>query len=103
MRNAMKNIVFILLCLTLFNVENSVALEAKKVTTTPIIDGKANDSIWLNLPWHPMSELILGPQPSADDFTGQFKIAWQENSLFVLVEIVDDVLFDQQPDPLINY
>jgi hypothetical protein len=99
----MKKVIIFLLFLSCFYVTPSQALDALKVTTTPIIDGKAADSIWSELIWHPMSELILGQPPSADDFSGRFKIAWQENSLFVLVEIVDDVLFDQHPDPLVNY
>ncbi len=100
---SIKKIPLISLLLSLLVVIKSFALEVSKADTMPIIDGQSTESIWTDLQWQPMSELILGQQPSADDFSGRFKIAWRESHLLLLVEIVDDVLFDQYSDPLVNY
>jgi len=79
------------------------AITAPKALTAPIIDGISNDATWQQSKWHPLNELIIGKQPSKDDFSGRFKIAWDEDKLYLLVEIIDDVLFDQHADPLYFY
>lgn len=79
------------------------AIEAPKVTVAPIIDGLSNDESWNKANWHPLDQHILGVMPTAEDFNGRFKITWDENRLYILVEITDDVLFDQHADPLHLY
>ena len=50
-----------------------------------------------------IDHLWLGPEYSAEDFSGRFKVAWTEERLYILVEVVDDILFDSHRDPLVQY
>jgi hypothetical protein len=40
---------------------------------------------------------------AAGDFEGKFKVSWDENYLYVLVEILDNMLSDDHADPLQNW
>ncbi|KGJ93115.1 sugar-binding protein [Colwellia psychrerythraea] len=75
------------------------ALEALRTSEKMLVDGVAKEVSWQQAKWQPLDSLILGEQPSADDFSGQFKVMWDEQQLYLLVEITDDVLFDQHADP----
>jgi len=79
------------------------AIEAIRTDVNPVIDGKAEDLVWQRAQWQPISELLLGSKPNAEDFSGRFKIVWNKQSLFLLVEITDDILFDQHANPLEFY
>ncbi|MCI2283062.1 CBM9 family sugar-binding protein [Colwellia sp. MSW7] len=46
---------------------------------------------------------MSGSQPTTDDFSGRFKILWDAEQLYLLVEVVDNILFDQHADPLHFY
>jgi hypothetical protein len=67
------------------------------------IDGVANEPVWQAAEWHDIDNLWLGPEYTADDFSGRFRVAWTEERLYILVEIVDDILFDSHRDPLVQY
>ena len=69
----------------------------------PIIDGKADDEAWNHAHWKKIGYRWLGPEYSADDFAGRYKVVWTEDQIFILVEIVDDILFDSHRDPLTQY
>ncbi|MGL1957758.1 MAG: CBM9 family sugar-binding protein [Colwellia sp.] len=97
----MKNL-YLLICFTLLSV-NTLALEIVKTKGAINIDGMADEKSWQSATWRPIDQLILGEKPSADDFSGQFKMLWDEQRLYLLVEITDDVLFDQHADPLYLY
>ncbi|MCW3173453.1 CBM9 family sugar-binding protein [Shewanella sp. FYR11-62] len=74
-----------------------------KYAHTPItIDGKP-DSLWDSAPWQAIDQLILGVQPTAADFSGRYKLLWREDKLYLLAEIVDDVLFDKTAVPTSLY
>lgn len=75
-------------------------IEVIKTQETLKIDGIADESIWSRATWHPINELWLGQPYTAEDFQGQYKLCWSEDALYVLVEITDDVLYDQYEDPL---
>jgi len=75
------------------------ALEALKSPEKMIVDGNADETSWQLARWQPIDQLILGEMPSKEDFAGRFKIMWDEAQLYLLVEITDDVLFDQHADP----
>lgn len=81
----------------------AVAYDAPKATTSPTIDGFDNDATWLNVNWAPIDTLILGDQPSENDFQGRYKIVWTSQKLYVLAEITDDILIDTHADPLDSY
>ena len=86
---------FCIALLTCFNTFGASKLVANKTTDTITIDGIADETSWQQANWHPINHLILGNKPSKKDFSGQFKILWDEGQLYLLVEITDDVLFDQ--------
>jgi len=79
------------------------AYDAPYAAIAPTIDGKANEQAWAAAPWQTIDHLTLGEQPSPDDFSGRYKIVWTNDKLFVLGEIIDDVLIDTHPDPLESY
>lgn len=87
----------------MFTASNAHALQAKKVNGNVVIDGIGEDTSWQQSKWHPIDELILGNSLSSEDFSGQFKIQWDEQQLYLLVEITDDILFDQYANPLYKY
>ena len=77
------------------------------VETAPVIDGNGNDAVWAKAEWIPLNQVWLGngnagagtaankfvpTGPTADDFTGRFKIVWTADKLYYLAEITDDVL-----------
>ncbi|MDM7861575.1 sugar-binding protein [Alteromonas sp. ASW11-36] len=77
--------------------------EAIFAKTAPTIDGSGTDTVWQNASWYPIDFPIIGDLPAKSDFSGRYKLAWDENALYLLAEIQDDVLFDQNPDPKIAY
>lgn len=70
---------------------------------TPLIDGYGSDTIWQNAEWLPLDQLWIGKQPTLADFSGRYKLLWDENNLYVLAEITDDTLIDIHPDGLDHY
>ena len=68
-----------------------------------MIDGEALEHSWKNAQWRNIDKHILGEYPSREDFSGRYKLLWDEQYLYLLAEISDDVLFDQHADPLLRY
>ncbi|MGB3607606.1 MAG: DUF6265 family protein [Psychroserpens sp.] len=77
--------------------------QVKTAKIAPIIDGKANDAIWTKAQWLPLDQIWLGNPITKNDFQGRYKLAWTKDALYLLAEIQDDVLLDQEPDPLVNW
>jgi hypothetical protein len=75
-------------------------LEVRRALMTPKIDGIANESIWNHTSWQPLEERWIGEPYDETDFKGRFKLTWNRKALFLLVEIADDMLIDQYPNPL---
>lgn len=69
----------------------------------PTVDGIADERVWERAEWRELNQRWLGTELSEGDFSGRYKVAWTEEKLYVLVEIVDDVLIDTHRDPLIQY
>ena len=105
----------IFLCLIYFSTEGQIIssgntnatqkndhqkIKAQKAEEDITIDGEATEIVWKEVQWHPMDQLWLGSPVSEEDFNGQFKVAWDEKYLYLLVEIKDNVLYDQYEDPL---
>lgn len=82
---------------------NAFALEVKKVSGAISINGIADEASWGLAKWQPINQLILGSNLKKDDFSGRFKILWDEKQLYILAEITDDILFDQYANPLHRY
>lgn len=70
---------------------------------TPTVDGNASDEVWQQSEWLPLDQVWIGQPPSADDFSGRYKLAWDENNLYILAEIADDTLVDTHADGLVRY
>ncbi len=78
---------------------------APRADTPPIVDGNI-DAVWSAAPWQAVDVLWLGAQqayPSAADYSGRFKILWDEDQIYLLMDVTDDVLFDHRADPLSEY
>lgn len=73
--------------------------------TTPQIDGFGKDECWQKANWYLIDQLWLGKPLEKGDFEGRYKVAWssQDNKIYMLVEIKDDVLMDIHEDPLDAY
>jgi hypothetical protein len=76
---------------------------APQAKRAPTIDGVADEAIWKRARWQGITHRWLGPEYSATDFQGRFKVVWTTERIYVLVELVDDVLFDSHRDPLVQY
>ena len=77
--------------------------KAPKAAVAPLIDGIATESVWNRAEWQELNHRWLGPEYTADDFHGRYKIVWNGTKIYVLAEIVDDTLIDTHRDPLIQY
>ena len=67
------------------------------------VDGFAQDAAWEAAEWRAINYKWLGPDYSESDFSGRFKIVWTEQRIYLLVEVVDDILFDAHRNPLVQY
>jgi hypothetical protein len=76
---------------------------APRAASPIVVDGIGDEPDWASAEWGPINQLWLGDDPDPADFSGRYKIVWTPERLYVLVEIRDDVLSDQFPDPLANY
>lgn len=75
-------------------------------TAEPIvIDGKADDAAWADAEWFAIDQVWIpyGAVMAPGDFEGRFKLTWDEDYLYILAEIVDDMLSDDHPNPLQNW
>lgn len=89
--------------LSSFNSFAQTKYQAPYASNTPVIDGLGDDPCWDKGIWYSVDQLWLLDQPDAADFSGKFKVCWDENKLYVLAEITDDVLYDYYSDPLESY
>ena len=76
---------------------------APRAAQAPAIDGVADEAVWEQARWHELEYRWLGPEYSADDFQGRYKVAWTEDKIYILAEITDDILIDTHRDPLVQY
>jgi Carbohydrate family 9 binding domain-like len=76
---------------------------APRAAAVPGIDGVADEAAWETAPWRELSHLWLGPEYSSADFQGRYKVVWAPDRIYLLVEIVDDILLDRHRDPLVQY
>ena len=67
------------------------------------VDGVADEAVWARAPWQELKHRWLGPEYSAEDFQGRYKVVWTENRIYILGEFVDDILYDIHRDPLVQY
>jgi tetratricopeptide (TPR) repeat protein len=64
----------------------------------PIIDGKVDD-LWNAAKPYKIANVIYGPPPSSNDLSADYKAMWDENNLYLLVDVTDDILkHDTSPE-----
>jgi hypothetical protein len=85
------------------HLENRNTYRAPFADAALSIDGVASESAWASADWHAIDHRWLGPEYAESDFQGRFKIVWTSGAIHILVEIVDDILFDSHRDPLVQY
>jgi hypothetical protein len=76
---------------------------APKAKQAPYVDGVADEAAWERAQWRQIEHLWLGPEMSNADFQGRYKVVWTEHKLYILAEIVDDILIDTHRNPLEQY
>jgi len=76
-------------------------VKVQHAVVLPVIDGDGNDPCWnaSGVTWQSMDQVWMpwkGTVPSSSDFTGKYKVVWNENEnvLAFLFEIEDDVFVD---------
>ena len=67
------------------------------------IDGCSKDAIWPDLNWYSMNYLWIGNKVDSNDYQGRFKLAWDSQFLYILVEIIDEKLHPTLGHGLENY
>lgn len=67
------------------------------------IDGCIEDAIWSNVDWYSMNYLWIGNKVDSTDYHGRFKLAWDSQYLYILVEVIDEKLNPTLENGLDNY
>jgi len=80
-----------------------LAFDVPYAAQAPVLDGEPGDAAWARAQWVPMAHLMWGTLPEKGDFSGRYKLVWNAQHLYLLAEIVDDVLHDSHADPLDQY
>lgn len=70
---------------------------------SPTVDGITDDVLWSKASWQPLAYTMLGSEPDKNDFSGRFKLLWNEKALYLLADIQDDHLSDTYANPLERY
>lgn len=76
------------------------------MTAIPVvIDGQADEDCWVNAEWHAIDQVWIPYNASMKDgdFSGRFKVSWDADYLYLLIEVVDDMLSDDHANPLSNW
>jgi Carbohydrate family 9 binding domain-like len=79
---------------------NSEKLQLMGHYGSPTIDGSGSEDVWDNIEWANLDQVHEGAADTPKDFSGRYKITWDENNLYLLVEITDDSLADMHPNGL---
>jgi len=83
------------------------------VDTPPVIDGDGSDAAWADAEWRDIKYAWMYQSPKSlsgtlnadgtvsktDDFSGRFKVVWTADRLYVLAEIIDDIIYTPATDP----
>ena len=96
------NLIFYITLLLLFNScgPNFNGKIVKKASGPIVIDGFYHETTWNEAEWYDINNLWLGDAFTKDDFEGRYKLTWDEEALYLLVEITDDTLVNKFSNPL---
>jgi len=78
---------------------NNRITQVIKAESSPVIDGYKKDGCWKEAQWYILDQKWLGNDYTKKDFKGRYKLTWTEEAIHLLVEIKDDILYDQYDDP----
>jgi hypothetical protein len=79
-----------------------VATEIQYTATPIAIDGQSEQA-WNKAKWQPMPHLMADSLPQPEDFSGRYRLLWNEQYLYLQADITDDVLFDKTANPTERY
>jgi hypothetical protein len=81
---------------------HTAAATVIQTATPPIIDGNEDD-VWSAAPLYKLNNVIYAPLSSPNDLAADFRALWDENNLYLLVDVIDDALVnDTRPDQLVT-
>lgn len=77
-------------------------IKAVEALIPVVIDGSATEECWGKAEWKPINQVWIpyAAKMTAGDFEGKYKVAWDGTYLYLLFEIVDDMLSDDHSNPL---
>jgi hypothetical protein len=76
----------------------TMAATIMPAATPPVIDGNEDD-VWSAAPQYKIANVVYSPLSSPNDLSADFRAMWDENNLYVLVDVMDDILrHDSTPD-----
>ncbi|MFH1372111.1 MAG: sugar-binding protein [Planctomycetota bacterium] len=63
----------------------------KQTPASPVIDGNEDD-VWAVAEKNKLANVVYSPPSSSNDISAGYKIMWDANNLYLLVDVADDVL-----------
>jgi hypothetical protein len=105
LRHHFLSFLFILFSISVFAQTQKDTIFVVKSPDPIVIDGSASDAVWSKTSWNPISKVWIpyNGKMVAGDFAGKFKVAWDSDYLYVLVEVVDNMISDDYANPLQNW
>ena len=64
--------------------DDALITVAGYLTEAPTINGEADEKLWTNLDWNPLGKNLEDPN---GDFNGRYKLGWNENGIYIFMEI----------------
>lgn len=79
--------------------EDHQIIEVIKTDESPNIDGRGMENSWNRTEWLLVDQNWVGASYEHDDFNGRYKLLWDKEALYILLEVIDDTLYDSHEDP----
>lgn len=79
------------------------AFKAAQSAEAVVLDGCSKDAVWAAQDWYSLNYRWMGADPDSADYYGRFKLAWDADYLYLLVEVTDDSLSPTLANGLSNY
>jgi len=81
-------------CNNRFKKEDHQEIVVSQTKQVPKIDGIYSEACWDNSDWHYLNQNWSDTNYSPTDFNGRYKMLWDKDALYVLIEITDDILYE---------
>jgi tetratricopeptide (TPR) repeat protein len=65
---------------------------------SPVIDGKADD-VWSSAHQYKLANVLYTPTSSPNDLAASYKATWDQNNLYLFVDVTDDILKNDSAEP----